>query len=90
MRRVWPTGGSCAKSKQNSKTVSFAFSAAMINLLTSTRISSLPLQNEIANDAHNSTDNGVMLYGYRSDVHCRYTGLRTIIILLSVYFLVKK
>ena len=63
---------------------SFAFSAAMIDLLTSTHVSCLPLQNEIANDADNSTDNGVMLYGYRRDVHCRYTGLRTIIILLPI------
>jgi len=31
-----------------------------------------------------------MLYGYRSDVRCRYTDLRRIIILLSIYFLVKK
>jgi len=62
----------------------------MIDLLISTRISCLPLQNEITNDADNSTDNGVMLYGYRSDVHCRYTGLNRIIILLSIYVLVKK
>jgi len=62
----------------------------MIDLLNSARVSCLPLQNEIANDANNVTDNGVMLYGYISDVHCTYTGLRRIILLLSIYFLVKK
>ena len=78
------------KSNRIQTKFSFAFSAALIDLLISTRVSFLPLQNEITNDADNSTDNGVMLYGYRSDVHCRYTGLRRNILLFSVYFLVKK
>jgi len=52
--------------KKIQRLFSFAFSAAMIDLLNCARVSCLPLQNEIRNDADNSTDNQVILYGRRS------------------------